>query len=1650
MDRSGNTDEFCPSRNQGPSASRICASHPRKRKIRQLSSQPRRLSVEVLENRRLLASLFYWASGQKVELVEQSDQLAIKLVGSYSNEALTKLTRFDGLLADYRVNDSLAENVWRLEKASPVGPFIAPPIDTASFDSLAVDWITESFVTPTNYNRVVITDELIVGLRDGIKPADFFESVHEVTGDIDYRPLLGTHDQFVVTLSGRSGKATLEIANVLAEDRRVKHSAPNTYQDVTRFFTPNDTLYPNQWHLNNTGTQVTDAIAGADVNAVNAWNLATGTGITIAVIDDGMERTHPDLIDNIFINAGEIPGNSLDDDGNGYIDDVSGWSFTANGPNPTVTSNDQHGTSVAGVAAGKGNNNLGISGAAFNARILPVQIFNGGTFVGDAGAASAIYYAAGRTANGLGTWNAAQVINCSWGGGAASTAITDAFTWASNVGRGGKGVASFISSGNGYASSVSYPANLAATLSGVMAVGSTNQRDLRSEYSNYGTALDFVTPSSDIDSPYTVGITTTDRTGTLGYNIDDYTNNTVANGFGGTSSASPLAAGVGALLLSLDSNLTAAQVRSTLRQTAIKVGGVVYDANGFNLEYGYGRLDAFAALASLSMRPVSTVPANGAIVSTPPNAVGGYQVNFNFPFDPTPASIDLSKFTVNGIPPIAFTAIDADTLQIDFATLPVTLEGTYGIAIAAGAVKRLSNGELSANYNSSFDFDVVQLQATSISPTSNSVLTLPGPFTIDIDFNEPIAPGSIGVDDLRLSDGVVASAVAVDSDTARYTISDVTDESTLTVELIVGQVTDPNGLINRTPFLARYVLDLGVLNFPSTFVRRDPQGSMFYEATASRIISFAGDMDGYTLPLATGQKVSVVVSPLSSGLQPRVELFDASNVSKGFAFAPAAGRNAVIQSSTVLAGGTHRIEVRSQNGTIGNFSVRVFLNAAFELESQIAGSTNNSPASAENLNPAFIDVDGSLGLAGRAAVAGTTDVSPNGGFTASIVARTFTDISATGTRSTSAVGDDATDTLTASQLNGFVFPFYGTTYSSLSFSTNGLITFGGATTVFSNGNLSVSPILATLAVAWDDLNIDDTGTGSDSRAIFWQVVGSGANRQLIIQWNNVRILGDTTYFTLQAVLSVDGKIQFNYSSTVAASLFASATVGTKAAGNSNPSRFLLQFNSATSAWIGPNVSTRLSPTQAPPDFYAFSLNADERISFVLSNVTSENVDLQLVGTNGTTVLATGTSGATNLQKAIQNVSVPMGGTYYARVSGSPPVLYNLIVTKNSVFDAENNDTFATAQSLTGAQGVLGAIPFSNFDWYSVDVAQAGSKIEIETHTPGAGGSNVLNQLDPNIELFSPSNVLLATGIDLIDGRNESIQMSAPIAGKYRVRVNGDNSTQGEYYVRVKITNPTNPIVVNRQMFYGQSTNPAFNSTGNPINAIDTTKTALLPGETTTTINNYANYSRGLNGIVVDIANATNLSGISPDSFQFATWNSFPDETPNFVTMNPAVAVTTFPGGGLNGSDRIKLVFPDQVIQDAWLRVTVLADANTGLTTNDTFYFGNARFDVTPISPFPLQQVGVNIFDTNGVRANQGQNSGVISNAYDLDRNGVVNIFDTNAVRAGQGTNSLRSFTAPLSLPGGLAASSIDSAFADTSWLDAFQTIKNKNRHLNRG
>ncbi|WP_196219731.1 S8 family serine peptidase, partial [Microcystis aeruginosa] len=212
------------------------------------------------------------------------------------------------------------------------------------------------------------------------------------------------------------------------------------------------------------------------------------------------------------------------------------------------------------------------------------------------------YYAAGRTASGTGTWRAGDILNNSWGGGAFSSAISSAFTWASTSGRNGKGAISYIATGNGFGAPVSFPANLSSTIPGVIAVGASTNLDQLASYSNVGPQVDFVAPSSG----GTARIVTTDRTGADGYSSGDYTS-TGTDGFGGTSSATPLSAGIGALILAQDPNLTAAQVRGLMRNTTDLIGPVAYDNKGFNTQYGYGRVNANTAIRGVGVTEIQVL-----------------------------------------------------------------------------------------------------------------------------------------------------------------------------------------------------------------------------------------------------------------------------------------------------------------------------------------------------------------------------------------------------------------------------------------------------------------------------------------------------------------------------------------------------------------------------------------------------------------------------------------------------------------------------------------------------------------------------------------------------------------------------------------------------------------------------------------------------------------------------------------------------------------------------------------------------------------------------------------------------------------------------------------------------------------------------------
>lgn len=335
--------------------------------------------------------------------------------------------------------------------------------------------------------------------------------------------------------------------------------------------TPNDPGFGQQWGLNNTGQ--TGGAPNADINAPEAWDIYTGSSTsTIAVVDTGVDLDHVDLQANIWTNSAEIPNNGLDDDGNGYIDDVTGWDFCnspfnssfvrCTSPQDNVPDDENgHGTHVAGIAAARGNNGIGVAGVSWAAKIMPVKVldqFGNGTI---AGVANGISYAAA---------NGATVINMSLGAAGTAypctgfepirAAMQDALA---------NGILVIVASGNQAALSVSCP----AAYDEAFAVGATTHNDVRWFGSNRGSRLDIAAPGESIYSTF--------RNNLYGLNT-------------GTSMATPYVAGLAALLKSFAPALPHTDVRSIIESTAKDLGSAGQDIN-----YGHGRIDAYQALSAL-------------------------------------------------------------------------------------------------------------------------------------------------------------------------------------------------------------------------------------------------------------------------------------------------------------------------------------------------------------------------------------------------------------------------------------------------------------------------------------------------------------------------------------------------------------------------------------------------------------------------------------------------------------------------------------------------------------------------------------------------------------------------------------------------------------------------------------------------------------------------------------------------------------------------------------------------------------------------------------------------------------------------------------------------------------------------------------------
>jgi len=338
---------------------------------------------------------------------------------------------------------------------------------------------------------------------------------------------------------------------------------------------PDDPFWPQQWAL-------------PKIGAPQAWDIARCLGTIVAVLDTGVHLEHPDLRNVLWTNPGEIPGNGIDDDGNGKVDDVHGWHFYQNCStgicepyeNRVIADDNGHGTHVTGIIAAETDNAIGIAGVSWGARAMIVKVLDQYGFGPWSDVAAGIIYA---------TDNGAQIINLSLGDSHPSQLLQDAVNYAYH-----RGVLLIAACGN-EGKGVFYP----AACENVMAVAVTDSNDKRPDFSNYGPEVDIAAPGGE----NTDGIVST-WPWRDGYYYKY-----------GTSMAAAHVSGAAALLWSWRPDFTNDQIQQRLETQADDVNADTHP--GPDPYLGWGRLNIYRALAGLAPGPTRTPTATATLIPTP-------------------------------------------------------------------------------------------------------------------------------------------------------------------------------------------------------------------------------------------------------------------------------------------------------------------------------------------------------------------------------------------------------------------------------------------------------------------------------------------------------------------------------------------------------------------------------------------------------------------------------------------------------------------------------------------------------------------------------------------------------------------------------------------------------------------------------------------------------------------------------------------------------------------------------------------------------------------------------------------------------------------------------------------------------------------------
>lgn len=395
-----------------------------------------------------------------------------------------------------------------------------------------------------------------------------------------------------------SGLGEVNAIAELSANPYVEYAEGNAIYTVD--VTPSDTRFGEQWALNNTGQ--TGGTSDADIDAPEAWNLATGSeDVTIAIIDTGITFNHPDLQNNIWTNAGEMGGgketDGIDNDGNGEIDDWRGWDYVNSDNNPSDDNSSYHGSHVAGIAGAEGDNSLGVVGVCWTVKLMAIKgiAANGSGNVADL--INAIDYA---------RLNGANIINASWGSYTYSASLTTAIERTMTA-----GILFVAAAANdGYNTDISgyqhYPSSYDSD--NMISVLSTDHNDTLSSFSNYGLY------SVDLGAPG----------GTGDGSSKDILSTLSASVYGrlaGTSMATPFVSGTAALLLGYRPSVDWWQNKTILLKSVDSLSALLQKCRT------HGRLNAYNALTfSVPVLPDAPSDLDGTVAENG----GNYEITLTW------------------------------------------------------------------------------------------------------------------------------------------------------------------------------------------------------------------------------------------------------------------------------------------------------------------------------------------------------------------------------------------------------------------------------------------------------------------------------------------------------------------------------------------------------------------------------------------------------------------------------------------------------------------------------------------------------------------------------------------------------------------------------------------------------------------------------------------------------------------------------------------------------------------------------------------------------------------------------------------------------------------------------------------------------------